>query len=64
MYEFLAKTAQTWGLLLFVAAFVMVLIYALRPGNRQTFERARQIPLDDDNDDPDAEDRDRGEVKS
>ena len=47
MYEMLSKFAQTGGLLLFVLAFVLVLIYALRPGNRAQFERARQIPLED-----------------
>lgn len=48
MYEKLASFAQTGGLLLFVLAFILVLIYALAPGNRRRFERARQIPLDDD----------------
>ena len=47
MYEVLSKFAQTGGLLLFVFAFILVLIYALSPGNRKKFERARQIPLDD-----------------
>jgi cytochrome c oxidase cbb3-type subunit 4 len=47
MYEFLAKTAQTWGLVLFVLAFVFVLIYALNPRNREKFDRAREIPLKD-----------------
>jgi len=47
MYETLSKFAQTWGLILFVIAFALVLIYALRPGNRKTFEHARRIPLED-----------------
>lgn len=47
MYEALSKFAQTGGLLLFVIAFILVLIYALQPGNRKTFEHARRIPLED-----------------
>ncbi len=48
MYEFLAGIAQTWGLLVFVFAFILVLIYAFLPANRQAFDRARRIPLDED----------------
>ena len=48
MYEFLASFAQTWGLILFVFAFFLVLLYALSPANREKFDRARQIPLDED----------------
>ena len=47
MYETLSKIAQTWGLLLFVFAFGLVLVYALKPGNREKFEQARRIPLED-----------------
>ena len=47
MYETLSSFAQTGGLILFVIAFVLVLIYALAPGNRQRFEHARRIPLQD-----------------
>jgi cytochrome c oxidase cbb3-type subunit 4 len=50
MYEILSKFAQTWGLLLFIAAFLMVLIYALNPKNKSRFESARRIPLDEDSD--------------
>lgn len=51
MYEALSSFAQTGGLLLFVFAFILVLIYALAPGNRKKFERASQIPLDDEEED-------------
>lgn len=47
MYETLAKFAQTGGLILFVAAFVLVLIYALNPANKDRFERARRSALED-----------------
>lgn len=53
MYEALSSFAQTGGLLLFVFAFVLVLIYALSPMNRKNFERASQIPLDDEEEDRD-----------
>lgn len=55
MYETLSQFAQTWGLVLFVIAFVLVLIYALRPGNRSKFENARRIPLADEENDSGAE---------
>ncbi len=38
------------GLLIFIALFAGVLIYTFWPGNRKRFERARQMPLDDDPD--------------
>lgn len=47
MYETLSSIAQTWGLVLFVVAFALVLIYALNPRNRKTFDEARQIPLNE-----------------
>ncbi len=51
MYETLAKIAQTWGLVLFVIAFALVLIYALSPGNKKKFDEAKRIPLEDEEDD-------------
>ena len=45
MYETLSSIAQTWGLLLFVLAFGLVLIYALSPRNKPKFDKAKQIPL-------------------
>ena len=48
MYETLASFAQTWGLLLFVALFGAVLVYALWPKNQAKFDEAAQIPLQDD----------------
>lgn len=47
MYETLAHMAQTLGLILFVAAFALVLIYALNPKNKKVFEDAKNIPLRD-----------------
>lgn len=47
MHVFLSNLAQTLGLLLFVLAFVLVLIYALSPSNRKVFDRASQLPLEE-----------------
>ena len=47
MYETLSSIAQTWGLLLFVLAFGLVLIYALNPKNQKQFDEASNIPLED-----------------
>ncbi len=47
MYETLSSIAQTWGLLLFVLAFVLVLLYALSPHNKEKFKDAGKIPLNE-----------------
>ncbi|HNS88019.1 MAG TPA: cbb3-type cytochrome c oxidase subunit 3 [Parvularculaceae bacterium] len=47
MYETLSKFAQTGGLVLFVIAFALVLIYALSPRNKANFDHAKRIPLDE-----------------
>lgn len=47
MYETLSRIAQTWGLVLFVIAFALVLVYALNPANRKKFKDAARIPLED-----------------
>jgi len=47
MYETLSSFAQTWGLGLFVAMFLIVLVYALWPGNSDTFRSAAHQPLVD-----------------
>ena len=47
-YEILARFAQTWGLVGFVALFAVVLIYALKPSNRERFEKASRVPLERD----------------
>ena len=47
MYETLSKFAQTWGLGLFVAMFAVALVYALWPSNKNTFQKAAYLPLED-----------------
>ncbi|MEM7766151.1 MAG: cbb3-type cytochrome c oxidase subunit 3 [Pseudomonadota bacterium] len=52
MYEFLASFAQTGGLIYFVLFFIAALIYALRPRNQETFDRAARMPLDEEGPQP------------
>ena len=47
-YEWLARFAQSAGVLYFIAIFLAVLAYALRSGNKETFERAARAPLRED----------------
>jgi cytochrome c oxidase cbb3-type subunit 4 len=47
-YRALAEFAQTWGLVYFVAVFLVVLIYALCPSRRRQFDEAARIPLRED----------------
>lgn len=47
-YRALAEFAQTWGLIYFVAVFLVVLAYALWPSRRRQFEEAARIPLRED----------------
>tara|TARA_R110002073_G_scaffold156476_1_gene311771 strand:- start:163 stop:348 length:186 start_codon:yes stop_codon:yes gene_type:complete len=48
MYEALSQFAQTGGLLMFVAIFVAVLVYALWPKNQAKFDAAANMALYDD----------------
>jgi len=47
MYQDLASFAQTWGMLFFIAVFLVVLVYAIWPKNREKFEAAANLPLTD-----------------
>jgi cytochrome c oxidase cbb3-type subunit 4 len=47
-YRTLAEFAQTWGLVYFVAVFLVVLVYALWPSRKKRFEEAARIPLRED----------------
>jgi cytochrome c oxidase cbb3-type subunit IV len=47
MYHLLASIAQSVGVLYFMALFALVVAYALWPRNRDRFERAASMPLDD-----------------
>ena len=45
-YERVASITQIAALLLFIAVFVGVLIYAFWPGNKKRFEKAARLPLE------------------
>lgn len=47
-HETIVAFAKSWGLIYLIAIFVIVLIYALWPGNRKRFERAKKSILDKD----------------
>jgi cytochrome c oxidase cbb3-type subunit 4 len=47
-YKFFAELAQTWGLLYFVAVFLVVLVYALAPSRKARFDEAAHMPLKED----------------
>lgn len=50
-YEDVKTYAAMAGLLIFIALFIGVLVYAFWPGNKARFEQARSIPLEKDPDD-------------
>lgn len=58
-YETVVMISQIAALLLFVALFIGVLVYALWPGNRKRFERASRVPLED-SDTPREDESERG----
>ena len=43
----ISALVTTWWTPVFVALFIAVLVYALRPRNRATFDRAARLPLED-----------------
>jgi len=47
-YETVARFAQQAGLIYFGLIFLAGAAYAFWPRNRETFERAASIPLDED----------------
>ncbi|WP_374763279.1 cbb3-type cytochrome oxidase subunit 3 [Yunchengibacter salinarum] len=48
MYADLIYFAETWGLVFLVALFLVAVVYALWPRNRDMFDRAAHLPLEDD----------------
>ena len=47
-YQAAAEFAQTWGLLYFVAMFLVVLAYALWPSRQRQFDESARLPLRED----------------
>ncbi len=49
-YEAIRSWAGMAGLFIFIALFILVLVYVFWPGNKDNFERARRVPLEEDPD--------------
>lgn len=47
-YEQVASISQVVALLFFIALFAAVLVYAFWPGNKKRFEEAAKLPLEQD----------------
>ncbi len=48
MFAFISNFIATFWTPVFVAIFLAILVYALRPGNREAFDRAAKMPLRED----------------
>jgi cbb3-type cytochrome oxidase subunit 3 len=48
MYQTLASLAQATGTFFFMTGFFLICAYALRPKNRDTFDRAARATLTED----------------
>jgi len=46
-YQEAAAFAQSWGLIYFMLLFFGICAYALWPKNKDKFDRAARMPLDD-----------------
>ena len=51
-YEWVAQVTQPLATVIFATMFLIVLVYALWPGNRQRFDAAARIPLQPNDDLP------------
>ncbi len=51
-YETVVSVTQSAALILFMAVFAGVLVYAFWPGNKARFEHAARLPLRRDPDEP------------
>ena len=47
-YDDVSRFAQSWGLVYLFVLFVVSLVYALWPRNRDKFRKAANMPLNDD----------------
>ena len=47
-YQDLIYFAETWGLIILASMFLFAVVYAFLPGNREKFERAANLPLEND----------------
>jgi len=47
-YHDLAQFSESWGLVFLMVLFGIAVTYALWPGNKEKFDHAAQMPLNDD----------------
>jgi cytochrome c oxidase cbb3-type subunit 4 len=47
-YLALAHFAQTWGLVYFVAVFLLVLVWVFWPSRKSMYDNAARVPLRED----------------
>lgn len=50
-YAQMSHFAETWGLVLLASGFLIAIVYALWPGNREKFQNAARAPLEDGDED-------------
>jgi len=48
MYTILRELADSWFMLLMFSFFVGIIIFAFRPGTKESYDRLRNLPLQDD----------------
>ncbi len=48
MYSFLRQMADSWFMLIMLITFIGIAIYAFRPGTKESYDRLRNLPLQDD----------------
>lgn len=49
-YNAVAEFAQSWGLLYFFIAFVVIVILVMRPSRKRNYDDASKIPFREDED--------------
>lgn len=47
-YQTLRTAADSWGLLYLFALFIIACAFAFRPGTKESYRKAAQIPLKED----------------
>ena len=48
MYTILRELADSWFMLMMFTFFIGVIIFAFRPGTKASYDRLRNLPLQDD----------------
>ncbi len=48
MYTILRELADSWFMLMMFTFFIGVIIFAFRPGTKDSYDRLRNLPLQDD----------------